>query len=336
MISDDNIISFSPREVALAGEIMPKAQQFLKHLQVLNYAANTLTAYKDDLQQFVGFTLSQDIHLVKHVTGAVVDDFTEAVIVGADCSPNTARRKLATLRTFFNYCINTAGIITRNPAEKAGKIKVHRKKVIAPAEDVLLRVIERIDISTTLGLRDRALLRLMFDGALRREGVRCLDIYNPDAPPANTIWPNGVVVFTNKGGNLEDVPIDSTTMAYIDAWLQVRVQLISRREPTDALFVSQHSKRVCKQTINHIVKKHGINAGVPQLHPHLFRHRRAVGVMDVLGVHSAQYLLKHKDPSTTANMYGGYANKQMRGAIRNQCPLGKGKQNNIRGQHVNH
>jgi len=310
------------KTITLPGDMLVIATNFLNQLVARNYAKNTVASYRHDLEQFIGYCTQHDILLVQIVTTNVLDDFINALLQGEQVKPITARRKTATLREYFKYC-KSRGLIKVLPTDGMAKIKVRNSVVIAPTENELLKVIEHIDITTPMGLRDRAMIYLMFDAGLRCSSVCSIDIFNPQNPPSNTTWPSGVVTFTNKGGDIEENPISATTLLYIKDWLAVRHNFVAKgKPPTSAMFIGHGRGRISRRGFLARVKFHGANAGMPHLHPHLFRHRRAVDVMTNLGVHHAQHLLKHANPATTMAVYGGHSSVQMRNDLRSKCALG--------------
>lgn len=315
-----NPIKFNPRKIALPGVLDKTMPQFLKLLRGHNLAANTITAYKSDLEQFAGYLGMRDIHYVQQVATHHIDDFITALTEAEGNSARSAQRKLATVKRFMGFCVGR-GLVQTNPATSAEKVKVSFIPAIAPGEQELLRVIESIPTNTTIGLRDRAIFRLMFDGALRRDALPSLDLFDPAKPPANTVWPNNVVSFTNKGGDNHNNPIDETTQGYINEWLEVR-QRYARTVSPHALFLSNRGTRLTPQAIHYRLKHYATKAGLPHLHMHLFRHARARHVIDKLGLQVAQQMLKHKDIRTTAAVYGLRDSAKVRQHLRDECALG--------------
>ena len=77
-----------------------------------------------------------------------------------------------------------------------------------------------------------------------------------------------------------------------------------------------------RQLVYRMVRRRGAAAGLPNLHPHLFRHRRVGDVVERLGLDMGSALARHRHTSTTANVYGAHAAEVQRAAIRTMAPLG--------------
>jgi len=313
-------VHFKPREVSVPGVIVKTMSQFIVFLRGHNLSDNTLIAYQTDLEQLAGFLLSRDIHHVQQVATHHLDDFITALVDGEGIKPRSAARKLATVRRFFKFCISRK-IILSDPAIHTEKVRFSFTPAIAPTEDVLLSLIENIPANTTIGLRDRAMFRLLYDAGLRRATLRELDVFNEKNPPDCTVWPNLVVTFTNKGGNNENNPINETTKRYVDEWLEVR-QHFTRNKSCNALFLSNRGTRLTSNAIHDRLKIYAKKEGVPHMHMHLFRHGRARHIIDKLGLQAAQGFLKHSDIRTTANIYGLQDTAKVRQKLRDECELG--------------
>ncbi|MBD3609927.1 MAG: site-specific integrase, partial [Gammaproteobacteria bacterium] len=156
------LAAFNPsKRVAIPGDLVVLAQQYLTDLQIRNYSEHTVRAYTNDLEQFVGFAHQMDITLAQHVTGQTLDDFTAGLISGNGVNPRTAARRLETVRALFKFAIKRR-ILNRNPVEDATPVKFVPAKIIAPDEDVLMDMINAIPDDTVFGIRDRAMFYLMY------------------------------------------------------------------------------------------------------------------------------------------------------------------------------
>ena len=144
----------------------------------------------------------------------------------------------------------------------------------APAKEAVLAMIHAIPDSTPIGLRDRAMFRLMLDGALRVDALCGLDIYDAKNPPQNCIYPNGRVAYRNKGGRTKETVVDDTTLAWVERWLAVRGRF-TRMWTGAALFLSERGHRMQRATLHARIKAAGAASGMPHLHAHLLRHCRA-------------------------------------------------------------
>ncbi len=320
----DNTIDFKPRTVLPAGTLISLCTMFLKSLQSMGRKQNTLISYKCDLEQFVGFAASRDIRLIMHVNDVLIEDWIQALTLGEGMLHRTAARKLETVKSFIKFCMRR-NVLAFNPAEGID-IKFNVPRVIAPPEEKLLEVIDAIPTTGTENIRDRALLRIMFDGALRIGGLLGLDIYDEKDMPQTCVAPDGVVYYLAKGGDVKRTVVDETTLALLDEWMTTRKRFINYHKPAsdrDALCLSRRGTRMTRAALHARIKKHGARVGMPELHSHLFRHRRLGEVYEKTGdLRLAADLGGHRSIQTFADIYGHNSGEVQRQRIRRDAPLG--------------
>ncbi len=315
---------FRPRSVTLPGDIPTLCRQFLKQMGLRGYARNTVRAYCSDLERLAGFLIARDKVLVQSVSTMDLDDFIDALLQGEGLSPRSVARKRTSVKAFFNY-VERRGLVSpqANPARQMGLVRFETGRAVAPEESEILRLIDSIPQDSAAGVRDRALFRLMFDGALRISAVLGLDVYVPDRPPRHTVTPAGVVYYLCKGGRTEETVVDDVTLAMLRRWLDVRHRF-GRYVESPALFLSQKGGRITRQAVHARLKSYGRRIGMQDIHAHLLRHRRLGDVLDRSGLPLAHYLSGHKQMSTTANIYGAQSHARLRERVRRECPVGKG------------
>lgn len=311
--------AFEPKPVPLPGFLPDLAARFLRQLEANNYAANTCTAYQTDLEQFAGFLVARDITHVHFVTVAAIEDFIVALTQGAGNSPRTAARKLETVKRFFVW-LYARQLIVHNPAAAVTPVKFNARHIVAPESAVLLRVIDGVRGDRAEDVRDRALLRLMYDGGLRASALLSLDVYNGETPPRCTVHPDGRVTYTAKGGRAETAVVGALTLEHINLWLARRARYAKAASPP-ALFLTRRGDRPTRAALYQMVMRRGKEAGLDHLNPHLFRHRRAFEIMAGAGGRAAQMQLGHSSLATTTNSYGFEKAEILRHAVR-RVPMG--------------
>lgn len=316
----DAAIPFTPRAVRSQADIISAARAFLTAKRAANRSPNTIDAYRRDLEQLAGFLLRADCTELHQVRAMDIDDWAQALINGEGNSPRTARRKQATVREFLKWCVKR-GLVQRNVADQAETIKVRIEPVVGPSQQTVRRFLDGIDTSTTIGIRDRAMFELMADSALRVSGLRSLDLYDPDQPPMCTVWPNNVVSYRAKGGDVkETVFTAASTRRWLDRWLDARDRFASRR-PVPALFIGERGERLTRAAIHARIKTWGMAADLPHLHCHLLRHSRIGHVMEKGDAHLAQLLAGHEHKSTTVDMYGQQDASALRRRLLTEVPF---------------
>lgn len=312
--------AFIPRQIRVPGDLQSLCQQFIGSLAWRQYSPNTRSNYQAHLEQFVGYLAARDVTLIQCVTDQHVADWMQALVEGEGNAPRTVACKLETVRSLYRFAATKHLVAADNPAARAVAPRWHAKPPNAPAKEALLAMIESIPVDNVLSLRDRVMFRLMLDSALRIDGLCSLDVYDPLQPPTHCVHPNGRVRYRAKGGATKETVVDDTTAAMVAAWTDAREQ-IRQAQKTPALFVTERGNRMNRQAMHARIKLWGAAAGMPHLHAHLLRHCRARDVIDTAGTATAQFMLGHARPSTTADMYGEHSAEILRQRARTIAPL---------------
>ncbi|MCD7096909.1 tyrosine-type recombinase/integrase [Stenotrophomonas sp. MMGLT7] len=306
----------------IPGDIATLVDDYLDHRRLRGAAANTLAAYRADLVRLAGFLRRFDVTLVQLVSERLINQWLDYGLGHEGWSRRTAARRLAAVRTFMAWCRGQG--LMRHDATADVRIKFRPRLVVAPELEPLKQMIAGIGQREPVDLRDRAMLLLMLDAALRAGEVVLLDDA-PLNPRGYTVLEEASRVYVKpKGGDegeFEVVGIEQVTVAAVQAWRRVRAKMARPDEP--ALFVNLHGRRLSRQALYLAVRDRGAAAGLPHLHPHLLRHRRLGEVVEKAGLDAGSALARHKHKSTTVNVYGAHAAAVQRAAIRTLAPLGE-------------
>ncbi|WP_337052524.1 tyrosine-type recombinase/integrase [Pseudoxanthomonas sp. USHLN014] len=298
--------------------------EYLLVRQARGLAANSLIAYRGDLNQFCTFAAGHDITVVQLLGERLVNRWLDAGLLHLNWSRRTAARKLEAVRGLAAWC-KQERYLQHDPCADV-RIRYRPRRVVAPEMEPLLQLVSGIGTDTPLDLRDRAALLLMLDPALRAGEVALLDIQQPGEPvPPYWVDVKHLRVYAHaKGGEqgeAEVVGMEEQTADAVRAWLKVRERLAAPGE--HALFVNQRGRRLSRQGLYLLVRDRGAAAGIPRLHPHKLRHRRIGDITERLGLQVASAQARHRNTSTTANIYGAHAAEVQRDAVRRLAPLGE-------------
>lgn len=306
---------------SLPAAIPALRDDWLQHLQARGAAGNTLSAYRRDLDTLIAHLACHDITLVQLVSERLLGRWLDDGILHQGWGRRTASRRLTAVRMFLAWC-RREGYLQHDPAATL-RIRFRPRHVVAPELDALRPVIAAIGTRRAWDLRDRAVLLLLLDGALRAGEVAALDVATPGHVPTYRVDTHTLRAHVppkgNADGAVDTVGLEPQTIAAVAAWLRVR----SAKDSQPALFVNQRGGRLSRQNIYTMVRQRGAAAGLPRLHPHLFRHRRIGEVVEKLGLDMGCALARHRHKSTTANIYGAHADEVRRAAIRDAAPLGR-------------
>lgn len=310
----------------IPGDLATLIPEYMDHRRARGAAVNTMDAYRRDLALLQAFAERHDVTLVQLVSERLINRWLDDGLLHLGWSQRTAARRLTCVRTFLKWT-RSEGYVDHDATSHV-RIRFRPRRVIAPEMQPLLDLIAAIPTDSDLGKRDRALFLLLLDPALRSGEVAALDLRVP-TPGGETprYWVDTIgkrVYVPPKGGDGEAsdiVGIEEQTAKAVQAWGRVRGKLAHPDCP--ALFVNQKGGRLSRASLYTVVRARGVAAGLPKLHPHLFRHRRIGEITEKMGLHAASAQARHRHVSTTANVYGAHAAEVQRHTIRTLCPLGE-------------
>jgi len=267
------------------------ADQFINHLRVeRGLADNTIESYSRDLIRFLRHLDKRDISPLT----ASREDITEYIeSLEGSLSLRSITRAVSALKMFFRFLIND-GKLTESPARLLESIKLPRRLPgILSVEEVDL-LLSRPDPSTILGLRDKAMLELLYATGLRVSeliGLRLVNI-NLEAGFVRTI---------GKGTKERMVPMGDKAREAIKSYLyDGRPGLLKGRSST-VLFINATGRQMSRQGFWKIIGQYGIMAGIKKrITPHSLRHSFASHLLEGgADLRSVQVMLGHADISTT-------------------------------------
>jgi integrase/recombinase XerC len=265
-------------------------KDFLQHLQTeRRLSVNTRTHYRRDLDELLGWCDQAGI------SGWDELDTHHVRQYAAHChrrglGGRSIQRRLSALRTFFNYLLREHAV-ERNPGldVRAPRSEQHLPDTLnVDAVNQLLTA----GSDDMLGLRDRAMLELLYSSGLRLAELVALDLGNVD-------FAERMVRVTGKGAKTRVIPVGSKAISALQAWLRVRPR--QQAAGNTALFTSRNGKRLGHRAVQQRVKQWARRKGIPgDLHPHTLRHSFASHVLESSGdLRAVQELLGHADISTT-------------------------------------
>lgn len=183
--------------------------------------------------------------------------------------------ELIPIRAFFKWLVR-ARLILHNPAADLvlPKITPHLSRYVLSIADIE-SILNAIDAATLLGIRDRAMLELLYSSAVRRSELLHLRIYDVDTRRGS------VFVKAGKGAKDRLVPLGERACAWVDKYLlDVRPELVSANGE-ETLFLTQHGDRFDDYTIGELVKRYIAKAGIAAKGAcHLFRHACATHMLE--------------------------------------------------------
>jgi integrase/recombinase XerD len=313
-------MSKKPR--ARRDEVPPDLQEavdaFLAHLSLERGAAKLTTeAYESDLVRFSAHCGRAGRTNWSEVGLAEVDSWVRALDRKGHAAASLARR-LSAVRSFSAHLVRV-GLRRDDFTELAHGPKLRRKLpgMISAAEAA--KVVSAPDTSTPQGLRDRAMLELMYGSGLRISELCSLEIQAVDAE-------SGLVRVTGKGSKDRVVPVGETSLVALQVYLSHGRPKLVRPKTGSALFLSARGVAISRKTFWLGVKQAARRAGVSvPVKPHLLRHAFATHLLEGgADLRSIQEMLGHADIATT-QIYTSVDRTALSAAHRKHHPRGRGK-----------
>ncbi len=252
---------------------------------------HTLTAYRTDLRHCQKWLEAYSTDL-RQADAAGILGYLAALQAGSG-SVRTAARRLSSLRRFYGWLVRE-GAIKDDPTARIQAPKLGRSLPKSLTESEVEALINAADTKTSLGLRDRAMLEILY-----ATGLRVSELVNLELGQVNSR--QGVVRVTGKGNKERLVPLGEEALSWLQQYLQeARPDLLHGRK-TDALFPTRRGGAMTRQAFWYLIRRYGLQAGITKpLSPHVLRHAFATHLLNHgADLRVVQMLLGHSDISTT-------------------------------------
>jgi len=270
---------------------------FLKNEK--NYSYYTIVSYRNDLIQFFNY-----LKLYRILKDDKIEDVDRSVmrkyivyLKKSDYSARSISRKISTVRSFFKFCLRE-GIIKVNPTINLITPKIDKKLPYFLYLQEVNKLIETPLKNTIFGIRDRAILELLYGTGIRVGELVNLNICNID------LYEKTIIVF-GKGSKERILPLGNPSIRAIQEYLTSRnlfeKKLFVNKNDLEALFLNRLGGRLTTRSIRRIIIKYMKMAGLnKKISPHVLRHSFATHLLGGgADLRSVQELLGHKSLSTT-------------------------------------
>lgn len=257
---------------------MAEINQYAIHMRTRNRVrSSTLKLYLYSLHQFLSATNGNE------VTSESAQQYIDKM-AKIGLSPSTVNTRAHAIMSYFRW--------------KGMEVHLECPSIISAKPDYLSSAEVSQVISKCTTQLERTLVYMLID-----TGVRISELLNLEVDGID--WESCTILVTRKGGRQDEVNVSLKAIKELKLWLKMR---------------KSSSKRVFMdldyQTAWRIIKKLGTRAGVKRIHPHIFRHTRAIGMLKSgAKLYVVQQHLGHKSISTTANIYGIFNAQDLREEI---------------------
>jgi integrase/recombinase XerD len=273
-------------------------ETFLKeYLSVLrlerNLSENTILSYKNDLTSFLNFLEQNKISDPSQINLNNITIFFNS-LNEFGLSSTTSARYFSSTKGFFNY-LHMNKYIEENPIERLSSPKLSKNLPVVLTVEEINSIIDLPDTNTKLGLRDKALLELMYAC-----GTRVTEIINLKI--SDLFFKEEIIRVFGKGSKERVVPIGSSAIHWVEEYLLKSRPLLEKKlKSENIVFLNNRGMKLSRMGVWKIINRYTNESGVKrEVHPHTFRHSFATHLLEGgADLRAVQEMLGHADISTT-------------------------------------
>ncbi|NPC74296.1 tyrosine recombinase XerC [Corallococcus sp. AB004] len=275
--------------------LSPLLEQFKDHLEGEKGASpHTVRNYLIDLVDYERYLVERMKLSLLAGTHAAIRGYLGTLAV--DHAPSSRARRLASIKSFYKYLVRQK-LLPASPAKlvKSPKLPKSLPKVL-PVEEVFA-ILDMPDVKTVLGLRDKAILEMLYGGGLRISELCGLDLLGVDRS-------SRIVRVMGKGSKERLVPLNAKAIRSLEAYLARRGELLAEvreGQDPDALFLNFKGGRLTARSIARHLDAYVLKLALARkVSPHAMRHSFATHLLGGgADIRSIQELLGHASLSTT-------------------------------------
>jgi integrase/recombinase XerD len=294
---------------------------FLMHARVeRGLSPRTIQAYASDLSRVGEFRGARGLFALGDVDRRAVSSFLEG-LEATGLGARSRARVLSAMRRMFAFAASRS-LLETDPMEGISAPRVPKALPMVLRPDETLSLLDAVDMTTPLGVRDRAMLELLYGSGLRVSELVELPLSGLDLRA-------GLLRVIGKGAKERLVPLGATAQECIENYLETTrsVLLGKRPDKSRAVFLTRRAGPMTRQNFFTLLRNLARKAGVPQerVSPHVLRHAFATDLLEGgADLRSIQAMLGHSDLATT-QIYTHVSRRRLRETVDALHPRGSGK-----------
>ncbi len=274
-------------------------ERFLQHIRLSRTGSkDTDDAYRRDISRFLNYLEENGIESFDDVDKTTISDYVTSLrsgeIGGIPLSQASYNRNLSSLRSFFRY-LNKYENVKHNPVQLFHTAKARRKLPEFLTFDQIETILNSFDLNDPVGIRNRAIIEIMYACGLRVSECATLKI-------SNIFLKDRYLIVLGKESKERMVPFYPRCEELLELYLkESRPTFMVNKIEHDYLFVNQKGKPITSRSIQLLCENSAIEAGLSiHVHPHMIRHSFATHLLDNgADLRVVQELLGHASLSTT-------------------------------------
>ena len=266
---------------------------------------NTVASYCSDVKSFMDSYQGR-------IENADAEDIEKYISSRKNLTARSQARLISSLRSFYDWLVQE-GVITDNPCDNVDAPKIGRHIPDVLSEEEVSRLMDIVDTSTWFGLRDRAILEVMYGCGLRVSEAVNLKI-------SGLFLDEGFIRIIGKGNKERLIPIGDMAIEALLTYMQARI-LPADRASEDIVFLNRYGRPLSRVSMFKTIRSLAQLAGIQrEISPHIFRHSFATHLIEHgADLRVVQEMLGHEDISTT-EIYTHVDSSRWQAEIRDHHP----------------
>lgn len=264
-------------------------EDFTGYLQEVKQSSlNTVRAYQNDLRKLESYLSKQEIENASKITETSLNSYVLS-LEKENMSPSTVSRHIASMKAFLLFLLKN-GSIKGDPSERIKAPKVVKKPPQVLEEDKILALLNQPDLNTSKGIRDKAMLELLY-----ATGIKVSELTNIKLSNVNL---SGKYL-TCKDKNERSIPFGNAAKDALNTYIELQRKTFDINN-NEYLFLNSQGEQLSRQGFWKILKGYAKEVGIEDINPNMIRHSFATHMIDNgadIGV--VQKFLGHADISTT-------------------------------------
>lgn len=256
--------------------------------EVKHVSQNTIQAYGNDLKKLQLYLQEQDINSISKISETSLNSYV-LNLEREGFSPASVSRNISSIKNFFLYLIKQ-GKISKDPSERLKPPKITRKvPEIMDIDDIRL-LLQQPDINTSKGIRDRAMLELLY-----ATGIKVSELISLKLSDVNL----KMKYITCEGKNERNIPFGKPAKEAIEAYLAIRKETFDR-QGSEYLILNTSGEQLSRQGFWKIIKGYAEAAGMKGVNPNRIRRSFAMHLIENgADLESVRELMGHNDIMST-------------------------------------
>jgi integrase/recombinase XerD len=273
---------------------------------------NTIQSYRNDLNILCEFLSKKK----KNLLTAERDDLVDLLMWMKDDGRSDASiaRLMSSVKGLFKFAL-TEKLLKRDPTAYMSTRKAWQTLPRFLAQEEVDKLLEQPDMNNDTGIRDRAMLELLYATGLRVSELVSLKLSDVDLEA-------GAVTCFGKGSKQRRIPIGRSSIHFLKNYFNIRQRLLDGKR-SDILFIEKNGNPISRQKFWKIITSYGAQAGLGHVTPHMLRHTFATTLIENgADLRSVQMMLGHSDINTT-QVYTHVTNDRLKSAYKQFHPRSK-------------